>query len=131
MGSRQTSARRDENRQSNAMIKFFPKRRLPSSVLGLTLDGSGMDAVHVRRTNGSMAVLKSVAAPLALNLLTDDAELVGREIRNHLDQPGIRERRCVVCVPLNWALTVQIKVPELPEADVQSFLDIEAERGCP
>lgn len=113
------------------MIKFFPKRRLPSSVLGLTLDGSGMDAVHVRRTNGSMAVLKSVAAPLALNLLTDDAELVGREIRNHLDQAGIRERRCVVCVPLNWALTVQIKVPELPEADVQSFLDIEAERGFP
>jgi hypothetical protein len=63
--------------------------------------------------------------------LTNDAELVGQEIRNHLEKAGIRERRCAVCVPLNWALTVQTKLPELPEADVASFLQIEAERGFP
>src|SRR6185295_18319045 len=43
----------------------------------------------------------------------------------------IRERRCVVCIPLGWALVLQTKVPDLPEPDVSSFLQIEAERGFP
>ena len=113
------------------MIDFLKKRRAPSSVLGLVLDGNRLEGVVLRRTNGTLQVQKTVAAPLTLNLLTDDSELVGREIRNHLDQAGIRERRCVVCVPLAWALIMQTKLPELPEADVASFLDIESERGFP
>jgi hypothetical protein len=36
-----------------------------------------------------------------------------------------------VCVPLNWALTLQTKVPDLSEADVAGFLEIEGERGFP
>lgn len=102
-----------------------------SSVLGLSLDGSRLEGVVLRRTNGSLAVGKSFSVSLTLDPLTNDAELVGQEIRNHLDAAGIRERRCAVCVPLNWALTLQTKVPELPEADVASFLQIEAERGFP
>jgi hypothetical protein len=61
--------------------------------------------------------------------LTDAAELAGREIRNHLDQAGIRERRCAVCLPLNWVLSLQTQLPELSGADRASFLQIEAERG--
>jgi hypothetical protein len=56
---------------------------------------------------------------------------VGREIRNHLDAAEIRERRCAVSLPLGWALTLQTKLPELPEEDLASFLQIEAERGFP
>jgi len=41
----------------------------------------------------------------------------------------VRERNCVVCVPLKWALTAHTEIPELPEADVPGFLQIEAERG--
>jgi len=66
---------------------------------------------------------------LTLDPLTADPELVGREIRNHLDTANIRERNCVVCVPLKWALTAHTEVPELAEADVPGFLQIEAERG--
>jgi hypothetical protein len=113
------------------MIEFIKKKRMPSSILGIALDGSRLECVVARRTNGSIQVLKSINVSLALNPLTGDPELVGREIRNHLDQAGIRERRCAVCVPLNWALTVHTKVPDLPEADVASFLEIEAERGFP
>ena len=51
--------------------------------------------------------------------------------RNHLDAAGVRERHCVVCVPLKWALIVQVELPNIPEADVASFLQIEAERGFP
>ena len=113
------------------MMDILRKKRAPSSILGLALDGGRLEGVFLRRTNGSLQVLKSFSVSLALNPLTGDPELVGREIRNHLDQAGIRERRCAVCIPLSWALTVQTKVPDLPEADIASFLEIEAERGFP
>jgi len=113
------------------MMRLLPTKRAPSSVLGLALTGSRLEGVVLRRSNGSLRVQKSFAAPLALNPLTGDPELVGREIRNHLEQAGVRERRCAVCIPLSWALVLQTKVPELPEADVSSFLQIEAERGFP
>jgi hypothetical protein len=107
------------------------QKQAPSSILGLAIDGGRLDGVVLRRTNGSLQVLKNFNVALALNPLTGDPELVGREIRNHLDQAGIRERRCAVCVPLSWALTVQTKLPDLPESDIASFLEIEAERGFP
>ena len=107
---------------------IFKKQRA-SSVLGLSLDGNRLEGVVVRRLNGSLQVQQTLAAPLALPPLTSDPELVGREIRNHLDQAGIRERRCALCIPLSWILTLQVKVPDLPEPDVASFLQIEAERG--
>ena len=114
------------------MIQILKKkRRKPSTVLGLALDGSRLEGVLLRRTNGHLHVQKTFVATLALKPLANDPELVGREIRNHLEQAGIRERRCVVCLPLSWALTTTTKIPDLPEADVASFLEIEAERGFP
>jgi hypothetical protein len=105
------------------------KRQRPSAVLALALDGSQLDGVVLRCTNGSVQLLQSFSATLALDPLTADAELVGREIRNHLDAAGVRERNCLVCLPLKWAMTTHIEIPELPEADVPGFLQIEAERG--
>ena len=110
------------------MISLFKKQHA-SSVLGLSLDGSQLEGALVRRTNGSVVIQKTFFASLSLDPLTNDPELVGQEIRNHLQKAGIRERRCAICVPLNWALTLQTKVPELPEADAASFLQLEAERG--
>src|SRR5438874_2611263 len=113
------------------MIQLTKKQRPPSALLGLSLDGSRLEGVVLRRTNGSVVEQKTLFASLSLDPLTNDPELVGREIRNQLDQAGIRERRCVICVPLNWALTLQTKLPDLPEEDVASFLQLEAERGFP
>lgn len=113
------------------MIDFITKRKL-NSVLGLCLDGSRLEAVVVRRAGGGLQVQKSLAAPLTLSPLTGDPVLVAREIRNHLDAAGIREKKCVVCIPLNWVLTMQTALlPELSPEDVGEFLQIEAERGFP
>ncbi len=106
-------------------------RQPTSAILGLALDGHRLEAVSVKRTNGSVRIQGNTAASLELNLLTDDPELVGREIRNHLDRAGLKERACAVCLPLDWALTLHVPVPELPPEDVESFLNIEAERGFP
>ena len=112
------------------MIDLF-KKRTPSSILGLTLDGNRLEAVVVRRLNGALQVKEKLTASLALSPLSGDTQLVGREIRNHLDEAGIRERHCALCLPLNWVLTLHTKLPDLPEADIDSFLQIEAERGFP
>jgi hypothetical protein len=109
------------------MISLKPQRI--TSVLGLSLDGSQLEGVVLKRTNGHVAVRQTFSAALTLDPLTADVELVGREIRNHLDKNEVRERRCVVCVPLHWVLSVHVKIPDLPEEDVASFLQIEAERG--
>jgi hypothetical protein len=97
----------------------------------LALDGTRLEAVLSRRANGSLTVLKRTTASLALNPLTGSPELVGQEIRNHLDQAGIREKHCVLCLPLSWTLTAQTTVPEIPDPDVADFLALEAERAFP
>jgi hypothetical protein len=108
-----------------------PKRPRHNSLLGLALEGSRLEGALVRRTNGSLQVQKTFSAALSLDPLTSPPELVGREIRNHLDAAGVRERCCVLGLPLKWALTTHVEAPELSEADLVSFLQIEAERGFP
>jgi hypothetical protein len=110
------------------MIDLFKSKR-GSSVLGLALDGNRLEAVVLRRANGTVQVRQTVSTSLALSPLTDDPVLAGREIRNHLDTAGIRERRCAVCLPPSWLMTLQCKLPDLPEADRVNFLQLEAERG--
>jgi len=116
---------------NNVLKVQFAKRRPRSTLLGLTLDGSRLEGVVLRRTNGSVHVQQVFSAALTLDPLTGAPELVGREIRNHLNTAGVRERYCVVGLPLKWALTAHITMPELAEADAASFVELEAEKGFP
>jgi len=110
-------------------FKFGGPKKL-TTVLGLALDGSRLDGVVLKRTNGSLAVLQKFSATLALDPLTAAPELVGREIRNQLDAAGVRERDCVFGLPLKMVLTAQTELPaSLPEADAVSLLQLEAEKG--
>jgi len=109
----------------------FAKQKKLSTVLGLSLDGDRLEAVVLRRDNGSLRVEQTFSATLSLDPLTNDPELVGREILNRLEASEIRERRCVLAVPLKWVLTASVKLPALAEVDVASFLQIEGERSFP
>ena len=90
-----------------------------------------MTASVVHRAGEGVRLGRTCQSPLSLDPLTDDPELVGREIRNHLDDARIRESRCVVCVPLKWALMLRTELPKLSETDVDSFLTVQAEREFP
>ena len=114
-----------------ANLNWLQRKRRLVSVLGLTLDGSRLEGIVLRRNNGSLQVQQTFSATLSLDPLTADSELVGQEIRNHLAAAGVKERHCVVGLPLKWALTAHVQIPDLPEADIASFLQIEAERGFP
>ena len=107
------------------------KRKRLTSVLGLALDGSRLTGVVLRRTNGSLQQQRTFSVALTLDPLTAAPELVGREIRNQLDAAEVRERHCVVAVPLKWVLTMPTELPPLAEADVAGLLQMEAERGFP
>ena len=116
----------------NNILKInFRKRKKLTSVLGLALDGSRLEGVVLRRTNGSLQLQQSFSAVLTLDPLTAAPELVAREIRNQLDAAGVRERHCVLGLPLKWVLTAHTELPPLPEADAASLLQLEAERGFP
>src|SRR6266403_1205591 len=99
----------------SSILKFPMRKQRLNSLLGLALDGGRLEGMVLRRTNGSLAVQQSFSVALSLDPLTNDPELVGREIRNHLDAAGVRERHCVVGLPLKWALTTHAEVPDLPE----------------
>jgi hypothetical protein len=114
---------------SNILKLKFPKRKRLASLLGLTLDGSRLEGVVLRRTNGSLQLLQSFSATLTLDPLTAAPELVAREIRNQLDAAGVRVRDCIVGVPLKWALTGQTELPPLSETDAASLLQLEAEKN--
>jgi hypothetical protein len=109
----------------------LPKKKHLSSILGLNLTDGQLRACHVVRSKGKYEVVKSASAALSLNLLHPESELVGREIKNHLDAAGIRERHCVVAVPATWMMSQQSQMPELGAEDAASFLQIEAEKGFP
>lgn len=107
------------------------KQKRESALLGLSFDVGQVEVVSLRRTNGSAEVVQSLSIPLTLDPLTDDPELVGREILNHLVAASVRVRRCVAVLPLKWALITQTQVPEIGEEDVPGFLELEAERSFP
>lgn len=111
------------------MISTRTKRY--SSLLGIALEGKRLTAAVVHRAGNRLEVRQTCQASLSLDPLTDDPELVGREIRNHLDGARIRERRCAVCVPLNLTLMLRTEVPDLSETDVDGFLSVQAEREFP
>ena len=113
-------------------FKFkFRRRKKLASLLGLALDGSRLDGVVLRHANGALQLQQSFSVALTLDPLTAAPELVGREIRNHLDAAGVRERNCILGLPLKWVLTAHTELPPLPEADAASLLQLEAERGFP
>jgi len=111
-------------------MKLFT-RPLPQSVLGLAVTQGQLHAAHAARAKQAVAVLQTAHAPLTLDLLHPEPELVGQEIRNHLEAAGIRERHCVVALPDDWFMSQHAKVPELSPEDTASLLQIEAEKGFP
>jgi hypothetical protein len=111
-------------------MKWPAKRRL-QSILGLAIVDGQLRAAHVARAKNAIAVLRSTTAPLALDLLHPEPELVGREIKNHLEAAHIRERHCIVALPPAWVMSQHGVVPELSPEDTASLLQIEAEKGFP
>lgn len=108
----------------------WTRKRL-QSVVGIAINDGQISVAHVARAKSAVAVLRSNTARLTLDLLHPEPELVGREIKNHLEAANIRERHCVVALPAGWIMSQATRVPELAPEDTASLLQIEAEKSFP
>jgi hypothetical protein len=107
------------------------RRGTPRRLVGLSVEGGQLEAAVVERTNGTLAVTQTTRTSLALDPLTAEPELVGRELRQHLDAAGIRTRMCVLDLPLEHVLALALPLPDLPPEDQESLMLLEAERTFP
>lgn len=101
------------------------------SILGLAFEGRALSLCLMQRRGGQPQIEKTLKAPLTLDPLSSDPELIGREIRNHLDAAGIRERNCAVCLPLSWVLMAHTDLPDLTGEDLDSYISLQVERAFP
>jgi hypothetical protein len=100
-----------------------------SSLLGITFEGGRMHVAQVRRVGDSFEVQRAFSAALSGSPVTSDPQTLGLEIRQVLLQQNIKENKCVVALPVQWMLSLATKIPDLSEADIPDFLNLEAERN--
>ncbi|HTG43380.1 MAG TPA: hypothetical protein VK633_02490 [Verrucomicrobiae bacterium] len=105
------------------------RKQLPSALLGIALEGTRVHVVQVRRAAESIELQNSFSFDLSGNPTTTDPAVIGQEIRTALEQKNIKEHRCVITLPLHWVLSLQTRIPEIPEGDIADFLALEAERN--
>jgi len=107
-------------------------QRPPPSFLVLAFEPGHLRAALVRRGKSAPPEVRAFSAPLTLDLLHPEPELVGREIRNQLEAAGAAERHVVVALPPAWVMTLPVAVPTgLAGDDLDGFLQLAAERGFP
>ncbi len=112
-------------------MKDLLQKKRPQSVLGLTFDGTKVEAVVIRRSNGSAEVGQTASCTLSADWTKLDPAKAGAELKAQLDAAEIRERNCVVALPTGSLLSLQTVLPDLSEEDTQSLLQLEAENGFP
>jgi len=100
-----------------------------TSLLGVSLEGTSFSAVQLRSKSGKSQIERTLSASLSQDPVNSDPKVAGREIAAQLNAAGIRERRCVVCVPLSWILIHQMDLPDLPEHDIESYIAVHAEKA--
>lgn len=110
-------------------MKSWIRSKKPSALLGLALNGRQLEGRVVRRHQGRSQLGSAFRHTFSADPLTGNTTLLGRELRAALDAAEIRESQCAVALPANWTLTLTTSLPDLPEADAQSLLQIEAESG--
>lgn len=108
------------------------KRRLQvRSALAVTIESDRLAIDLVRREEQANHVVRSFAVPMGADAVLADPEKWGKELADQLAAEGIREKRCVVCVPASWALTTSTDVPGIAAEDLRGYLELRAEREFP
>ncbi len=119
----------DLNSTIKVINRFKSKR--PLSLLAFNMEGQQIRGAVAHRQNGQVLLDHPIHFDLTVDPLNQDAELVGQEIRNRLNEAGIREKHCLVTLPLQWALTLQTELPDMPAEHEPDFLKLQAEKRFP
>lgn len=101
------------------------KRFQPRSALALSIEPERIVASLV--TLGG-APLQSFSLAIASGALLENPGKAGTELAAALEAEGIRERRCVICLPTSWALSASADLPEVMADELRSYFELRAER---
>ncbi|SRR5579883_2143840 len=105
------------------------------SAVGLDLGSHTLKAVEVVGHNGDVRVSKIAAAPTPAGAVVEgvatDAALLAPAIRELLGGAGIRAKRVVTAVGGEAVIIRELKLPEMPEAELARAVAFEAERYLP
>ena len=112
-------------------LATLKKRLQVRSVLAVTLESGRIAVDLIRREEGGPEVVRSFSLPVGAEAVIADAEKAGQKLGEQLAAHGIREKRCVVCVPAGWALTTSTDVPGVGAEDLRGYLELRAEREFP
>ncbi len=108
------------------------QRRLKSrSALALQMQSDEVVVSQVRADEGVVTVLRSFTLPFGADAIAANPDKAGSALAERLQSEGIREKRCVVCIPPGWALSTSTDVPEINPEDLRGYLELRAEREFP
>lgn len=109
-------------------LEDLKKKLRPDSALALTLESSRV-AVSFATPGGAAREIASL--PYGADAVAANAEKIGKELLAALDAAGVRERRCVLCLPPEWAFTATADMPEITGEDLRGYLELRAEQEFP
>jgi len=109
-------------------LNELKKRQRARSALAITLESGRLAAKLVRCDEYDSQPAPSFSIPLGDEEVLKDPDKAGHQLIAALGAAGIRERRCVVCVPPGWALTASTDLPEVDAEDLRGYLELRAER---
>lgn len=112
-------------------VSVLDRLRRNRSLLGIAVESGHLAVVRHRRTNGHSEATDRLQVPIAAEQILENPEEAGRQLAAALQDAGIHEHRCAVCVPPFWALISTTELPEMSGEDLQAFLALRAEREFP
>lgn len=118
----------------NKLLNKFAGRKSQkhASLLGITFEGGAMMAIELRRREERCETGAILRETLSQDVLSGNPELLGAEIRKILEDADVREKRCVLSLPLSWVYIIHQDIPEaLPEPDIENYITLQMEKKLP
>ncbi len=100
------------------------------TALGIQIKSSGIN-VNIVKFDGDTELVRSFAILVGADSVAANPDKAGATLAEQLRKEGVREKRCVVCIPPGWALSTATDLPDISDEDLRGYLEIQAEREFP
>jgi Tfp pilus assembly protein PilN len=115
----------------NAQVLALRQRLQKKSVIAVTVESCRIAVDFLVDEGKGSRLTHSFVLPIGADAVIESPEEAGKQLAAQLEVAAIKERRTVVCVPANWALTTTAEVPEVGEDDLRGYMELRAEREFP
>lgn len=103
-------------------------RKNPGSLITVALENDGLSVVLARQSGGRCQVVKHFTLAIPAARVEAAPEEAGRLLGKALQTHEIAEKRCVVRLPLAWAMAAPTELPPLTGPDLADLLELRAEK---